>query len=559
MRISAAWLRSISDDIKYCPFNESNDDLEGENSWPNNNWEKRPPVLYVRRSKDENEDANQIYHLQYVFCVFQPKKVAFVSSFFKAHKAFNGWYFLSPQKYLEFENKNFEFVIYDDETSDFHNKNLFKEVRCLSSQRFVNLSELDDSKKSIFMELKSEPDDKKDKLEEAYICLYKHLSERLTDERDKKDEKILIVDEKAEENNKNIKEQLASKIVFEINNQRNDIVYYRYLTHLEEKNEFRQYVINEDPEMDIYPFSEGISGDNSTDRLIRNELLTELWFFKHLYAMKQKIAIFDERIFSLVCGLDESDFANTATSYGSDLMSDIKRLTPIINDEFDKALLKLVDTREKFNDYMKNHNLSFPKYTDRDQVNALNHLGTTYFHKNLFVFSLIPSFDHSDLYNLYGFKTDPQNEQTFSLCVKYATIGWDQNQKRLLFTPYNEHSIEWKKFRTLSSLSIHQGLLDKMYSAFGIKKNDIQTKENLTKDFYEFFIKDSTKHVIEFNDVNGNKRYFLPGMTIHSGRSKPSEEDMPQRLPFIPYSAIEQAVLDCKYSIVELLNSSRYE
>ena len=34
---------------------------------------------------------------------------------------------------------------------------------------------------------------------------------------------------------------------------------------------------------------------------------------------------------------------------------------------------------------------------------------------------------------------------------------------------------------------------------------------------------------------------------------------MPQRLPFIQYAAIEHAVLDCKYSLIQLLDSARYE
>ena len=46
---------------------------------------------------------------------------------------------------------------------------------------------------------------------------------------------------------------------------------------------------------------------------------------------------------------------------------------------------------------------------------------------------------------------------------------------------------------------------------------------------------------------------------IHSGRSKPSFKDMPQKQPFIQYAAIEHATLDCKYSLVELLDYARYE
>ena len=52
---------------------------------------------------------------------------------------------------------------------------------------------------------------------------------------------------------------------------------------------------------------------------------------------------------------------------------------------------------------------------------------------------------------------------------------------------------------------------------------------------------------------------FVPGLIVHSGRSKPSQIDMPQLLPFIQYASIEHAVLDCKYSLIDLLESARYE
>ena len=61
--------------------------------------------------------------------------------------------------------------------------------------------------------------------------------------------------------------------------------------------------------------------------------------------------------------------------------------------------------------------------------------------------------------------------------------------------------------------------------------------------------------IIEIN----NKQYFLPGISVHSGRSRPSEYDMPQQVPFIQYASLEHAVLDCKYTLTELLDSAYYE
>ena len=83
-------------------------------------------------------------------------------------------------------------------------------------------------------------------------------------------------------------------------------------------------------------------------------------------------------------------------------------------------------------------------------------------------------------------------------------------------------------------------------------------KEILTRDFYKEFKRISQ----DDNDIivyGNDKKFFLPGMCIHSGRSKPSTIDMPQELPFIQYASIEHAILDCKYSLVELLDFARYE
>jgi hypothetical protein len=60
-------------------------------------------------------------------------------------------------------------------------------------------------------------------------------------------------------------------------------------------------------------------------------------------------------------------------------------------------------------------------------------------------------------------------------------------------------------------------------------------------------------------DGGNSPVYYLPNLRIHSGRSKPSFSDMPQHQPFIQYAAIEHAVMDCKYSLVELLEFARYE
>ena len=112
-------------------------------------------------------------------------------------------------------------------------------------------------------------------------------------------------------------------------------------------------------------------------------------------------------------------------------------------------------------------------------------------------------------------------------------------------------------FETMFSfdyVSVHQGLLDKVYeSKDHVSYSSKSVKESnpkllITKELHSKFVRVST---------TGND--YLPGLTIHSGRSKPNQEDMPQHQPFIQYAAIENAIFDCKYSLVDLLDFACYE
>ena len=98
-------------------------------------------------------------------------------------------------------------------------------------------------------------------------------------------------------------------------------------------------------------------------------------------------------------------------------------------------------------------------------------------------------------------------------------------------------------------ITIHQGVLDKIYTAFGIK-DDVNEKHKVTHALHSCF----SKHV-----TPEDKKAFLPNFIIHSGRSKPSAADMPQLQPFVQFAAVDHAVKDCKYTLVELLSTAHYE
>ena len=112
-------------------------DGKGENEWSNaeSNWNKQPPVLYIRLSKGVHNQC----HLQYIFCVMRPKKVAFISSAFNKQnlkiKSYNGYFFLSPDEYLRLPNKNFEFVVYNDEMRNAKERDMIEKKRKIGKER----------------------------------------------------------------------------------------------------------------------------------------------------------------------------------------------------------------------------------------------------------------------------------------------------------------------------------------------------------------------------------------------------------------------------------------
>ncbi|MCD8179350.1 MAG: hypothetical protein LUE98_18900 [Tannerellaceae bacterium] len=82
-------------------------------------------------------------------------------------------------------------------------------------------------------------------------------------------------------------------------------------------------------------------------------------------------------------------------------------------------------------------------------------------------------------------------------------------------------------------LSIHQGLLDKVYNKYSIA---VEEKSLFTTALHKTLCK---------KDNSELKKLKAPvkNLIIHSGRSKPSHKDMPQELSFIQYAAIENAFL----------------
>lgn len=487
IRISAAWMRGIADDLNI-PSDE-------------------PPVITVRKVNNS---------LQYIFCVLAPKKVLLLvndkdklKQLQIVIKTWEGWYADSIDHYKKTNDKSYDIIVLHDESD-------MESLRPISADRLVVAEELTNS----LLEKNSDQ-------EELEVSLYKKLY-HIQDN----DEPLLISDGKTGYPiSSHIRlvsadaEVLASDTIFR----------YCYRTHHQDPQEFSDYmnsILRE--HMNAV---EGITGNNSTDRLIRNEKLDDIWYFKHLHALRTKIAIFDERMFSKITGLEDKELTTNLDSF-------------------------VKGSRES----------------------------VVYAQKRVWFFNVIYDEDHN-LFNIFGLQGESTDEKGlyFGKITKLAEIVSQKTEMgELGVIPSISIIIYDDKYKKFADyISIHQGLMDKIYDAFKIKQKESYS-EDVQKDstllslaiktamcsasvriyeaFYEgeetdYNTKDEFERLLEqfINGPGYKERRFCPGFFVHSGRSKPSEFDMPQKQPFIQYAAIENAAYDCKYSLVELLKSARYE
>lgn len=286
--------------------------------------------------------------------------------------------------------------------------------------------------------------------------------------------------------------------------------------------------------------------------------------------MKIKVAICDERLFSKVTGLEETDFTRGKVKLANkDNFDEIKQYYTNLSPE-DSLTISGFDSPEKLNKYVDNN---FRIVLQEPERLSKGLSASSYSQRGIYVFSFIQDAEVAAKYYLVGVymekKTpedvlspvykDTDNHQFECKCARLAELTWSNvdglsiNSDNFKGGQYCNHFFDY--------LTIHQGLLDKLYEAFGIKDNP-ECKDLLTRGLYEYFCKQEKQKIIPVKVKTPEKveeRTFLSGMMVHSGRSKPGLQDMPQVLPFIQYAALEHAVMDCKFSLVELLDHARYE
>ena len=304
-------------------------------------------------------------------------------------------------------------------------------------------------------------------------------------------------------------------------------------------------------------FLEGISGSNSTDRLIRHDTWDGEWYVKHMSAALTHVAIIDERIYNTFVKdskitlpdwtRNEEEIKAWLQKYKSQLKNhdrpefflyDKARIdisSQITKECVKSLLIQSGDGWTTTEDYLilkgfidKIHDIGGPK----DYSNAV-----LFAQKGVCAFNIIPGVNKV---TIEGYSPEKKEE------CEVATITYNTIEKKL--DTHCEEEFR-KKFHFVS---IHQGILEKMYESL-IKKDDRGkdngiTKSDVTKALFDIF---SMKEAVGTD--------FLPQFVIHSGRSKPSGDDMPQKQPFIQFAALDNAVHDCKYTLTELLYSAHYE
>jgi len=573
MRISAAWMRGVEDNVKINPLYITPDfdtkkkkDPEdhwikvkpikptkpGENAtpeeidtynkelnlykeelktfeykyWKKNQWINRAPILMVRAcSNNPDED----YHLQYVFCLQRPKQVAIVlpDSYFEKHNldkvkewfTQKSWGLFSANSFLDEHNKSYEFIL----LADGIDKDMEDDIKQLSPNRVFTQQQI----KSFITIDKTILTTQFNDFTAILSELYKLLSDF-----DPKSDVIVISDEKVNGRNdlSNIKPDNI-KIYDGAFEGR-----YLYRTHNETEHLFTDYLKKADSNT---LFVEGITGNNSTDRLVRNDKIDDIWLYKHLHAMKTSVGIFDERIFAKVFKKDEADIRISKLPF----VEFRRHLSNNASDDEIKKKIRKCKTEEEINDILG---------CDAREILG-DYMAIAYEKKGVSIFNLLKKKNGLDIYGFDTIVWDKQGEHCYGRITKIGSI----ESKKGSFIIKN---IRNQRF---DYLTIHQGLLDKVYEQFGIR-HDAKAKHLFTKAFYEAFSNDPSyitykDKMIPDKSGNPDSVFYLPNLRIHSGRSKPSFADMPQHQPFMQYAAIEHAVMDCKYSLVELLDFARYE
>jgi len=526
MRISAAWLRGIKDEEKL--------DLQ-----------KEPKIFDIKTVQIGNKK-----NFKYTFYLKKTRSICFLT---KEHddkkeiikaipdiKAFynkDGHNILTVNEFKREKTKNYKIYIL---SSSLNNDDKIS-IRKYSGGRIIEEDDLvkDLDEKKIVFWLKHNIKHDSTLLE---TCLRFYIEKRYG----KNLPKILILDDPEKVENVSLSMNILvedSSADREFNSE--ELIYDKkqsrvcipaetiiFKKHYPEKGDVK------DPELEQAPnYVEGISGHNSTDRLVRMEKLNEYWYIKMVESSLAKIAVFDERLYDSTCPT----------------ITNVQMYNKEIENIYNLRNLKKGEQNKRIKEIKKEYKLSISYQKFAQKLNDKNKLkeiipnkfaikkddSYKYFiKKDVHVFNII---EVEDEFIVIDNQYNPNANN-----VNCPRVKWDGNQ--ILIENYQTFfgNLEF------DFCTIHQGLLDKIYKLIPSKFpknytfNEIRSKKlDLKKKFTE-----------QFRELLKNKNEKL---IIHSGRSRPSKEDMPQEYPFVTYSSLEHSFYDCKYTLFEILNAALYE
>lgn len=331
-------------------------------------------------------------------------------------------------------------------------------------------------------------------------------------------------------------------------------------------------------------FVEGISGGNSTDRLIRHDKRDYEWYAKHVAAGLTKVVVFDERIYSFIMpeGKIEKEpedrlheievafrefFEKHQKKSVSDLSDFLRNNYSISETQIARNLINGLGWGEsKSNVYASKVLEMQGKSSPRDYSNVWKYREKGIWVYNVKIVETIVETEKKKVGEIIGYNA-PVSKQIglFSEDYKEVKIGaitMNDGKVEINFVDKNANNNAENKF---DFICIHQGILDKIYEALkddkknknNLEKYKVDLKKQVTQKFYEKFSHKDEECVEKPKDSDAHE--FLPRFIIHSGRSKPNEEDMPQKQPFLQFAALDHAIRDCKYTLSELLYSVHYE
>ena len=504
MRISAAWLRGlniaeideqnigIADELEYCENASIGKMIDEQNIGIA---DETPKLLTIH-----NENG----FLAYVFYLFKTKNTILITTNANSEETENKEIIekVTVEKYLKIKNKNYNIILIDTNLED-DKKTKIKEV---SVPRFIE--DTIDNFTKIFNKLNENKAIANHYQQQWIKASFKDSGLNFNSKF------ITIVD------NKDL--EVDSKHIAKYNTV--EMVDYKTIL-FNEHNDIKHKFIALKNKHSVYEnslFIEGISGDNSTARLIRNENLDDFWAFKMAESALTKVLILDERLF---------DFyqANKGASEHQFTKDDFKSCET--EDDFKKVIAEYKAT---YNDELKY--FITKKILDNTRV-------------------LDNRYGFDKIIELLNQKTFVANYKTELLAKKQLTLAkiekstndnfiiLDLNNTEIYPDFYTEISkttkLAEKNNYNYDFLLIHQGLLDKLFTT-------LKTK-------FEQLGDEAIKEIIFSNIQN----YFgiRYKTIIHSGRSKP--EYLPKKAIFNQFSSVENALFDCKFTLTELLYSSR--